>query len=196
MKAPDRRSEGLVRTAALMYGGMMALALLWATLRGLTPGWWTFDSAWDVPPALALGLALGLSGVLLSQQLDRWVAGIRKLGDRFASILGGTGVRGAIQLAALSSVGEELLFRGCMQQEWGLWPATILFAVVHTGPQRIYLWWTASAFVFGLGLALLYEHQGGLLAPILMHFTINAINISILGRRGKLSDKDRLQYDF
>jgi membrane protease YdiL (CAAX protease family) len=175
---------------------MTALALLWGTLRGLTPGWWTFENAWAVPPALALGLALGLSGVLLSQQLDRRVAGIRKLGDRFASILGGTGARGAIQLAALSSVGEELLFRGCMQQEWGLWPATILFAVVHTGPQRIYLWWTASAFVFGLGLALLYEHQGGLLAPILMHFTINAINIRILGRRGKLSDKDRLQYDF
>jgi len=30
----------------------------------------------------------------------------------------------------------------------------------------------------------------------LMHFTINAINIRILGQRGKLSDKNRLQYDF
>jgi len=196
MKAPDRRSESLVRMAAGMYGGMMALALVWGMFRGLTPGWWSFDSGWDVPPAVALGVALGLGGVLLSRQMELNVEGIRKIGDRFASILGGATTRDAIQLAALSSIGEELLFRGCMQQEWGLWPATILFAVVHTGPQRVFLWWTASAFVFGLGLALLYEHQGGLLAPILMHFTINVFNIRFLGLRGQLSKKDRLEYDF
>ena len=196
MKPPDRRSEGLVRMAAMMYGGMIVVALVWATLRGLAGGWWSFDSGWDVPPAIALGVAVGLIAVVISQQLDRRVAGIRKLGERFASILGGTSTRQAIQLAAFSAIGEEVLFRGCMQEEWGIWPATLIFALVHTGPQRIYLWWTASAFIFGTGLALLYEHQGGLLAPILMHFTINAINIRILGQRGKLSDKNRLQYDF
>jgi membrane protease YdiL (CAAX protease family) len=179
-----------------MYAAMLAVALIWGLARGLTAGWWSFERGWDVPPAIALGLALGLGGVLLSRQLDTRVAAIRKLGDRFAAILGGASTKDAIQLAALSSVGEEFLFRGCMQQDWGLWPATILFAIVHTGPQRIYLWWTASAFVFGLGLALLYEHQGGLLAPILMHFTINALNIRFLGRRGELSSKDRLDYDF
>jgi len=182
--------------AAMMYGGMIVVALVWATLRGLVGGWWSFDSGWGVPPAIALGVAVGLIAVVISQQLDRRVAGIRKLGERFASILGGTSTRQAIQLAAFSSIGEEVLFRGCMQEEWGIWPATLIFALVHTGPQRIYLWWTASAFIFGTGLALLYEHQGGLLAPILMHFTINAINIRILGQRGKLSDKNRLQYDF
>ena len=180
----------------MLYGGMIAIALIWGTLRGLVAGWWSFDSGWDVPPAVALGVAFGLIAVVISQQLDRRVEGIRKLGERFAAILGGASTREAIQLAAFSSIGEELLFRGCMQEEWGIWPATIVFALVHTGPQRIYLWWTASAFIFGAGLALLYEHQGGLLAPILMHFTINAINIRILGQRGKLSDKNRLQYDF
>jgi membrane protease YdiL (CAAX protease family) len=196
MKSPDRRSEGLVQMAAWMYGLMTLGALVWGGLRGLHEGWWTFSGWMDVPPAVALALALGLMSVWFSQQLDNRVAGIRKLGDRFASILGGVTTREAIQLAALSSVGEELLFRGCMQQEWGIWPATILFAIVHTGPQRVFLWWTASAFVFGLLLALLYEHQGGLLAPILMHFTINAFNIRFLGKRGKLPGKDRLEYDF
>lgn len=195
-KGPDRRSEGIVKMAAVMYGLMSAVALVWGLSRGLMTSWWSFDSLMDVPPAMALGVGAGLSGVLISQHLDRTVEGIRRLGDRFASILGGTSTREAVLLAAFSSVGEELLFRGCMQEEWGLWPATIIFAVVHTGPQKLFLWWTASAFVFGLGLGWLYEHQGGLLAPILMHFVINALNIRFLGLRGKLSDRDRLNYKF
>jgi len=179
-----------------MYGGMGLIALVWGLSRDLTAAWWDFERLVDVPSAIALGIAAGLLGVFVSQKLDLWVEGIRKLGDRFASILGGTSTSQAIQLAALSSVGEELLFRGCIQEEWGLWPATIIFAIVHTGPQRVFLWWTASALVFGLGLGLLYEQQGGLLAPILMHFVINALNIRFLGRRGKLSDRDRLNYKF
>ena len=49
----------------------------------------------------------------------------------------------------------------------------------------MYLWWTASALVFGLGMGLLYQGQGGLLAPIAMHFIINAVNINILARRAR-----------
>jgi len=77
-----------------------------------------------------------------------------------------------------------VLFRGCLQTEWGLWIATTAFAAVHVGPATTRLWWPLSAFVYGLGLGLLYEHQGGLLAPILMHFIINAVNITILARKG------------
>ncbi|MEE2828800.1 MAG: type II CAAX endopeptidase family protein [Myxococcota bacterium] len=191
-----KRTDKLVSLAAMMYGAMLLLALVWGVLRGLTGGWWRFENWVDVPPAAVLGIALGLTGVLLSLHLDRRVPSVRKLGDRFAAILAGASTRDAIILAALSSLGEELLFRGCLQEEWGLWPATLLFAIVHTGPGKVYLWWTASAFVFGLGLALLYDYQGGLLAPILMHFTINAINIRLLGQRGQVDRSDQLNYDF
>jgi len=174
----------LVGLAAILYGLMVAAALVWGLLRDLLPGWWTFEGAGAVPVALVAGVALGLVGVALSRQLDTHVPGVKRLGERFAAILAGASTKDALLLALFSAVGEEMLFRGCLQQELGLWPATLLFAAVHTGPERVYLWWTASAFVFGLGLALLFEHQGGLLAPILMHFTINAINIRSLGKRG------------
>ena len=179
-----RTSERLVGLAVVVYGLMALAALIWALLRGLLPSWWTLEAGVAIPIAVGAGIALGLVGVALSHQLDEHVPGIKKLGERFSAILAGATTRDAVLLAGLSAVGEELLFRGCIQQELGLWPATILFAVVHTGPERVYLWWTASAFVFGIGLALLFEHQGGLLAPIAMHFTINAINIRSLGKRG------------
>jgi uncharacterized protein len=176
--------DKLVGMAVVLYGGMVAIALLWGLLRGLQTGWWTFDSGRHVPAAVGFGVALGLVGVALSFEMERHVPGVKALGDRFSAILGGATTRHAFILAFLSAVGEELLFRGCVQEEFGLWVATLAFAVVHSGRERVYLWWTASAFVFGIGLALLYEHQGGLLAPMVMHFTINAINIRSLGKRG------------
>ncbi len=179
-----RSLSRLRQLAAALYGGMAMLALAWAAARNLWPNWWQMDGLGDLASAIMAGVLLGLLGVALSWQLERWVPGIRQLADRFSSILGGLSRRDAVFLAAVSAIGEELLFRGCLQEEIGLWPATLAFACVHVGPERIYLWWTASAFVYGLGLALLYELQGGLLAPILMHFVINSINIAVLGHRG------------
>jgi len=181
---PRKGARSLISLGGALYAAMLAVALLWAWLRGLWSGWWTLEGLPSVGVAAALGVALGLGGVALSWAMDRYVPGVRRLGERFSEILAGATTTDALILAALSSIGEEALFRGCLQEEWGLWPATIAFALVHSGPERTYLWWTASAFVFGLGLALLYEYQGGLLAPVLMHFTINAINIRQLGRKG------------
>lgn len=191
-----RGQSSLVGLGAAVYGVMMVVAVAWAISRSLWTGWWTFTGVSGAAVACALGVGLGLAGVFLSQRMEAHVPGVQKLGERFATILAGTSTFDAVMLALFSAVGEEALFRGCAQEEWGLWPATILFAVVHSGPERVYLWWTASAFVFGIGLGLLYEYQGGLLAPILMHFTINAINIRSLGRRGAELREAKLQMDW
>lgn len=191
-----RAGSSLVGLGAAMYGAMLIVSVGWAFARDLHPAWWTFDGPKAIAIGAGLGVGLGLLGVLLSKQMEAHVPGVQKLGDRFAAILAGARTQDALALAFLSAVGEEALFRGCAQEEWGLWPATILFAVVHSGPERVYLWWTASAFVFGIGLALLYEYQGGLLAPILMHFTINAINIRSLGKRGAELREAKLQMDW
>lgn len=174
----------IVRMAAGMYGAMIAVGLAWGLTRDLSPGWWDFGSARSAAEAAVAGTTLGLVAIALSWLMEHAVPGVKTLGERFSTVLAGTGTRDALILAGLSSVGEELLFRGCLQEEIGLFGATALFAIVHTGPERVYLWWTASAFVFGLGLGALYEAQGGLLAPIVMHFVINAVNIRMLGRRG------------
>lgn len=179
----SRGARSLKALAVPVYAGMAAVALLWGWLGGLTRGWWTFTTPGEPLRAALLGLALAAGAVLLSMGMERTVPGVKALSDRFATLLAGATLGDAILLAGLSSVGEELLFRGCLQEAWGFWPATVLFAVVHSGPERVYLWWTASALVFGLGLGVLYEN-GGLLGPIAMHFGINVVNITLLGRKG------------
>jgi len=176
---------------------MLAVGLVWGFARGHVDLWWAFPGPWDEPgatpwTAILFGTALGLAGVGASAILERTVEGVRHLGDRFGMILAGVGVREALLLAGFSAVGEEVLFRGCLQSEVGLLPATLLFALVHVGPERVYLWWTGSAFVFGLGLGVLYDVQGGLLGPIVMHFVINAINITLLGRKAAAKNAEAL----
>ena len=192
MRTAAVRSGRIVRMATGFYSAMIVVGLVWGLLRGLDVGWFAFGGSPAPGKAIALGLFLGLLGVAASYVLERSVPGVRLLGERFGMVLAGVGVREAITLAALSSVGEELLFRGCLQEEVGLLPATIVFALVHVGPSRDYLWWTASAFVFGLGLGFLYEVHGGLLGPIVMHFVINAINISLLGTKAATRNAEAL----
>ena len=185
------RNSRLVPIAAAFYGPIFLVALLWGWLRNLWPQWWTLDSALESGSAIQAGCLLGLLGVAISWQLTRSVPGIRVLSDRSGMVLAGQTGRYALALALLSSIGEEFLFRGCLQSEFGLWPATVLFALVHIGNERLWLWWTATAFVAGIGLGVLYEHYGGLLAPILMHFVINAINIHLLALRGQRAHADK-----
>jgi len=187
----------IVSLAAGLYSAMLVVGLVWGLARGHVADWWSFPGPWDDPgptplSALLFGALLGLGGVGLSYVMERTVEGVRHLGERFGMILAGVGVKEALLLALFSSVGEEVLFRGCLQSELGLLPATLLFALVHVGPERVYLWWTGSAFVFGLGLGVLYDVQGGLLAPIVMHFVINAINITLLGKKAAAKNAEAL----
>ncbi len=185
------RNTRLVAIAGAFYGPILLIALLWGWLRDLWPQWWTLEGPAEVGSAIQAGCLLGLLGVGLSWQLTRSVPGIRKLSDRIGMVLAGQTGWNAIALALFSSIGEEFFFRGCLQSEFGLWPATVLFAIVHIGNERLWLWWTATAFVAGIGLGVLYEHYGGLLAPILMHFVINAINIHLLGLRGQQAHAEK-----
>ena len=188
------RNPRLVPIAAAFYGPILGLALLWGWWRGFWEQWWVYNnnSPNEIALAVGAGCVLAALAIALSWQMTRTVPGIRKLSERVGMLLSGQTGRDALLLALFSSVGEEFLFRGCIQSEFGFWPATLLFAIVHVGRERVWLWWTASAFVAGIGLGLLYEHFGGLLAPILMHFIINAVNIHLLAKKGLEAERQSL----
>lgn len=78
---------------------------------------------------------------------------------------------------------EEILYRGCLQSAlrrifpgWGAILATsLLFAAIHfpvVAPQMLVV-----LFALSLGLGLVYERRGGLLACVVMHAGFNAFNI-------------------
>jgi membrane protease YdiL (CAAX protease family) len=173
--------------AAFFYGLLTASAVLWASLRG-------FDLrlAGD---SLALSLALGAVTAVVTVSLGllayRLLPALRQIAGELAPrLVDGADFGSLILVAVFSGVGEETFFRGAVQQEFGIVVASLLFGLVHVGPDRRYLLWTLWAVLAGFLFGGLYDLTGGLLAPILAHTAHNAATL-LLWKRSRKGVRER-----
>jgi membrane protease YdiL (CAAX protease family) len=170
-----------VRFAALFYGSLTVAAILWSGLRGLDPRFFGHSA---VSSAL-LGALTAVATVSLGLLAYRFLPVLREVAEELAPRLVDGADRSSLVLVALfSGIGEEALFRGAVQQEFGLPVASLVFGLAHVGPDRRYLVWTAWAIMAGFLFGALYEVTGGLLAPIVAHSTHNAATL-LLWRRSR-----------
>lgn len=135
--------------------------------------WW-----WDV--LLGAGCALLLIG--LWELVGRRFEAARRFEALLRSVLGSIDASQAIGLALLSGFAEELFFRGAVQRDWGFWLATALFATLHTGRDRGLWVWTVFAAIAGMAFGGLVLWTGNLLAAIVAHVLVNAINLTRLAK--------------
>jgi membrane protease YdiL (CAAX protease family) len=162
-----------------LYGAMGIVAFLVAAGRG-DPDLYRLGgdpAAWQLAAAPGFGLALGLGVVGLTRLATRRFQWARDLHASFRDLLGPLTLREIVILALASSVGEELLFRGALGPWLGVWLQAGVFALLHVGPGRRFLPWTASAFGLGLAFGLLAKWTGNLGGPIAAHFVINFLNL-------------------
>jgi membrane protease YdiL (CAAX protease family) len=124
-----------------------------------------------------LGGLLGLGVVGLTRLATRHYQWARELHTSFRDLLGPLMLRDIVILALASSIGEELLFRGALLPWMGVWLQAIVFALLHIGPGKRFLPWTASALVLGLAFGFLARWTGNLGGPIAAHFAINFLNL-------------------
>ena len=120
--------------------------------------------------------------ILLSRELTRRTDFGEQLARVLAQALGPLGNGAILVLALLSGVAEELFFRGALQVEVGYLPACLLFGLAHFVPRREWLPWSGFALAAGVLLGWLFEATGNLLAPILAHVLVNAVNLWTLNR--------------
>lgn len=164
----------------------MALALtasLWIGLRqGVIPlSLFVNPESWWVD--LGAGLAAGALLLASWWGAERLFPLARELGDKLAAVLGLISAMDAIALALLSGFAEELFFRGAVQTAWGWTAATVLFALLHSGPGPAFRFWTLFALVAGALLGGLMAWRGNLLGPIAGHVLVNAVNLRRLASR-------------
>ncbi len=185
MAPEDHRPSGsrLYRVAWAIYLVLAVAGAVWMGLsdkgphgrgglrfeRFVDPSTWVRDLAWGV------GVGVGL--LLLWEAGRRWLPRARELERAIADLLHGLEPSDALGLAVLSGFAEELFFRGAVQGQWGLWVATILFALLHTGPGKPFQLWTVFAAVAGISFGLLVVHLGTLLAPMVAHMLVNGVNL-------------------
>lgn len=145
---------------------LVLVALAWGFVRGIP--WWNSVSATST---LLFEMASRLRLARADWLLDEF------LGPLFR----GLPLAWAVGLALLSGVCEEAFFRGILQPEFGLWPASVLFGLLHTGDRRLLLAGVWSTLV-GLGLGLAYNLTGNLAVPMAVHAASNFMSFLHLSR--------------
>jgi membrane protease YdiL (CAAX protease family) len=176
----------IVRAAVQFYALLLAAAMLWT--------FWLGDSLFFRSPADAVrgirigaDFALGIAAAAVVIGFSEWLTRRTRLGRELAAAL--TGVLGrrspveCIVLALASGFAEEAFFRGALQPQVGLVIASLIFGVVHFVPRREFLPWTAFAIAAGFLFGWLFDTTGNLVAPVVAHASINAVNLWLLSNR-------------
>jgi membrane protease YdiL (CAAX protease family) len=177
------RPGELFRLASWVYLVMAVGGLLWIgwQRRAIPLELFVPRSA----PWIDVAAGLGAAGALIAawQVTLRWAPLARGLEERLRQTLGPLATHEALGLALLSGLGEEVFFRGAMQPAWGFVVTTVLFGVLHSGRGREMALWSVSALAAGAVLGGLMAWRGNLLAPVLCHVAVNAVQLRrILGR--------------
>lgn len=186
---PTKHDDGisinaLVRKSTVVYGIMIIIGV--ATMGFFHD---SLQTAFELPPepldaARILGSGVVAAAVLLvlSYFFEDWFESFRELKSIIMQVLGKASIPMAVYLAALTSVGEELLFRGAIQPFVGVLFTSILFGLLHMGHNGIVSAWSFWALIAGYMLGWMYEETGSLWPPIIAHFGVNTISILSLRR--------------
>ena len=183
--ASTPREPRLTRAAviAILYGALGLLAIGIGAWRGHANvyEYGPRNTVWlCISPFV--GLAFGLSMVFLSRLAVHSMEWARVLHREFHAVVHELSSKEIFLLAAASSVGEEMLFRGALLPMMGLGLSSALFAAMHVRAQWRFLPWTIMSFIMGLAMGLMHMKLGNLGAPIVAHFTINLLNLNYIAK--------------
>jgi hypothetical protein len=169
------------------YALVGAVALIWrVAVDGVLP--WAEGPA---PPALpihervAAGLAAGAALVVVSRVWTARSESGRALAAELARLLGPLSLGRAWLFAAASGLAEEAFFRGALQPRVGWLGATLIFAAAHFVPAPKLWSWAVFALAAGALFGALFALTGDLLAPLLAHVVVNALNLRWLAARDR-----------
>ncbi len=163
---------------------MVATAIALALRDGLP---WVHPDPWFPAPlavsltlSAALGLGLATTVIAATRVTVARFGWARRLHEELRPVARDFSAPQILLVAGLSSLGEELLFRGLLTPWIGVIPAAILFGLAHQmkGPSR---WvWVVWAIVVGLGLGAIFALTGSLVGPLVAHAVVNAVNLAYL----------------
>ncbi|NDE17430.1 CPBP family intramembrane metalloprotease [bacterium] len=185
MSGPRIAEPSLARVSTAVYAIMMAIGL---TLMRFWQG--NFPDAFRLPADPSEKTRLAAAGLLAAAflltsgaALEGWSPSFKRLKEMFTRLIGPTAWWVPLWLALLSSLGEEILFRGALQPSLGLMPTSIVFGLAHVGPEgRIGAWsfWAAGA---GIVLGFTFQETGCLWPAIAAHFLVNGVSLLSLRRQ-------------
>lgn len=172
------------RWLLLGESSLIVVAVVWSWLRGISVPYRVDLAATGLALAATAGLILvNFSLYHFSRRAGRPAEVHAFLESEVFSLFRHMPVWQLVLLSAAAGLGEELLFRGVIQEELGLGIASVVFGLMH-GPTRE-LWplalWAAAV---GAILGVLYQVTGNLFVPALSHALYDSAALVYIGRRG------------
>jgi membrane protease YdiL (CAAX protease family) len=166
--------------AFLGEGALGLIALVWLLLRRLPIAWGDPLRAFSAGIVVALLLAAVQYGLLHHAPAVAPVTALRRLYVQVLQpLFHGVTPLEIVGISLLAGFGEELFFRGAMQQEWGWLAASVLFGLCHVGNRETLILGVWAGIV-GLILGWLAHVTGGLTAPITAHALYDVLALSYI----------------
>ena len=165
---PFSRSQ-LLRIALLVEGAVLLLAVLLALWLDINLLPLSNDLGRDVAVgSLAAVLPAALFILSLSRQARRilWIGSLQKTLLSLQGIFSQARVLDLVAISLIAGIAEEVLFRGVIQTQLGILPASILFGLAHL----ITPTYAVIATIMGIYIGILYQVFDSLLIPIQLHF--------------------------
>ena len=131
---------------------------------------------------LIYGLGIGIGLVALSRMSVQHFSWGKQLDIEFRTVLGPLSRRDIFLLALLSSLTEELFFRGFLQPILGLHYAAIILGLAHFPYRAFLVPWTLTALGVGYLFGWVFDARHCLVAPIVAHFVVNYFNLHYILR--------------
>ncbi len=182
--AASRIMEVAVAVEALLAG----VAIIWIGLRALPVAVGHPGTGLVVGLGAAGLLAVANYGVLRMAPPIGPVREIRRLyHETLRPLFSDVTALEAAVVGMAAGAGEELLFRGAVQAEFGLVAASVLFGLAHVGGRSSMIFgvWVT---VMGFGLGALVLLTRGLMAPMVAHAAYDAAAIMYM-RRDRAIDR-------
>ena len=152
--------------------------------------WIALESGTRIFSSLLLGLALSVFLVASTRvAVQKWPWAQKLHGD-LRPVARELTVPGIVIIAALSSIGEELFFRGFLAPLVGVIAQAVLFGLAHqvSGSSR---WvWITWATIAGLLFGGIFVLTGSLLGPIAAHAIVNGYNLVFLRNHDPRPNRD------
>jgi hypothetical protein len=174
------------QTVAVAYAllGSLAFALAAAAHHGSpfshpTP-WFALSAVLRFASSLGAGIVLAILLVASTRFAVLHWDWAQRLHSDLRPVAHNLSASTVLAIAVLSSLGEELFFRGFLVPVVGVVLQAVLFGLAHQvrGPSR---WvWVSWATLVGLCFGVVFAATGSLVGPIVAHALVNGYNIAFL----------------
>jgi membrane protease YdiL (CAAX protease family) len=169
----------IVQISSIVYGVIAAigLTLIHSTDPEFGAGFAMSTASFTVVHLIGIGLLSAGVLICLNYFFEEFLPSYRAFRASVMHTLGRVSWPSAIYLALISAVAEEIMFRGGIQPFAGVIITSVLFGLMHLGPDGRLSSWSVWAMIAGLLLGWTYDCTKSLWPAMIAHFCVNVFGL-------------------